>query len=266
MTSLADIEAYRRNVNDLTDRALAEVNEVLLFLGNTNPVAIRNSLIQLLPEIVGPYITASGELAATWYEDLRSAAVGGTYYATASGELNQARIDSLVRYGVKPLFGQSSSTVLTLIGGGVQRMVSGAGRATIAANAANDRVRVGFARVARADACSFCGLLASRGAVYSSAESAGGVVGRGVSAQSTAGKVGGQGQGVKARGSQSVGSSEYHDSCHCVGAPVFRGDTFAKEAAAPFKALYDEAFELNDKGSISAKETLSQWRQVHGTK
>lgn len=266
MTTMADVEAYRRGSSDITALVLREVNDVLSFLGDGNPVVIRDSLIQLLPEIVGPYIAASGELAATWYEDLRSSAVGGTYYATASGELNQARIDSLVRYGVQPLFRQSSSTVLSLIGGGVQRMVSGAGRATIANNASNDRVRVGFARVARSDACSFCGMLASRGAVYRSEAAAGGVVGRGVSAASTAGKVGGQGRGVKARGSRMLDSSKYHDSCHCVGVPVFRGDTFVTESAAPFKAMYDAAFELNGNGAISAKETLAQWRQVHGTK
>jgi hypothetical protein len=266
MTTMADIEAYRRGSSDLTALALREVNDVLSFLGDANPVTVRNSLIQLLPEIVGPYITASGELAATWYEDLRSSSVGGTYYATASGELNQARINSLVRYGVKPLFGQSSSTVLSLIGGGVQRMVSGAGRATIADNASRDRVRVGFARIARPDACAFCGMLASRGAEYASEASAGGVVGRGVSAASTKGKAGGQGKGLRGRGSRAIGSNDYHDSCHCVVAPVFRGDTFATEAAAPFKALYDDAFEINEGGAISAKETLANWRQVHGTK
>lgn len=265
MTTMADIEAYRRGSNDLTSLALREVNDVLSFLGDANPVTIRNSLIQLLPEIVGPYITASGELAATWYEDLRSASVGGTYYATASGELNQARIDSLVRYGVKPLFGQSSSTVLSLIGGGVQRMVSDAGRATIADNASRDRVRVGVTRIARPDACAFCGMLASRGAIYRSEASAGGVVGRGVSAESTRGQRGGQGRGVKARGSRSLDSDKYHDSCRCVSAPVFSGDTFAAEAAAPFMKLYTTSGGVVD-GKVDTKAALASWRQEHGTK
>ena len=268
MTTAAEIAAYGRGVNDITTLALRDVNDVLTFLGDADPITIRKSLIQLLPEIVSPYITASGDLAATWYEDLRASAVGGSYYATSSGAVNQARIDSLVGYGVKPLFGQSSSTVLTLIGGGVQRMIAGAGRDTISANITKDKVRVGYSRIPRAGCCSFCGMLASRGATYRTEAAAGGVVGRGVDASTTAGKVGGQGRGTKARGSRSIGSNDYHDNCHCVATPVFRGgdNDYIKSTEAHYKGLYDAAFELNDTGAISAKETLANWRQVNGTK
>ena len=271
MTTAADVESYRRGVNDLSTLALRDVNEVLSFLGDADPVTVRNSLIQLLPEVVGPYITASGDLAATWYEDLRAASVGGTYYATSSGELNQARIDKLVRYGVKPLFGQSDAMVLSLIGGGVQRMVFGAGRTTITDNVMRDRVRVGYARIPRADCCAFCGLLASRGAAYNSAASAGGVVGRGVDASVTAGKRGGQGKGVKARGSRALGSDKYHDFCHCTVAPVFVGDTFQKATEEKFMGLYtgveSRTGEPHPIGvSVNLKDVLADWRHTHGTK
>jgi hypothetical protein len=216
--------------------------------------------MQLLPEVVGPYLTASGDLAGTWYEDLRAASVGGTYYATSSGAVNQARIDSLVRFGVKPLFGQGGSTVLSLIGGGVQRMMAGAGRDTISGNAQRDRVRVGVARIPRPGCCAFCSMLAGRGAVYSSEASAGGVVGRGVSAESTAGKRGGQGRGVKARGNQAIGSSSFHDFCRCVSAPVFTGDTFHKAIVAEHAAMYPGL------GTGTTKSTLAEMRETFGIK
>lgn len=264
LTTLASVNEFRRATDDLTTVALGEVNDLLAFLGDAPPATVRDSLMQLLPEVVNPYLTASGDLAATWYEDLRAAAVGGSYYATSSGAVNQARIDSLVRYGVKPLFGQGGSTVLSLLGGGVQRLIAGAGRTTIESNAVRDRVRVGFARIPRPGCCAFCGMLASRGAVYPSKASAGGVVGRGVSAESTAGKRGGQGKGVKSRnkgsGARAIGSNDYHDFCRCVAAPVFVGDTFHKDVEAEFMSLY------KDTAGRNTTDTLASWRQEHGTK
>ena len=265
MTTTADIDAFRGGVNDLSTLAFREVNNLLSFLGDADPVTIRNSLVQMLPEVIRPYITASGNLAATWYEDLRAAAVGGTFYATASGELNKVRLDALVGYGVQPLFGQSTSTVLSLLGGGVQRMIAGASRDTIYDNVMSDRVRVGFTRIPRAGCCAFCGMLASRGAVYRSESSAGGVVGRGVDASVTRGKVGGQGKGVKARGGRALGENKYHDFCHCVAAPVFAGDTFHQETQAKFNEMYLETGGIVN-GATNAKATLASWREVHGTK
>ena len=50
--------------------------------------------------------------------------------------------------------------------------VRSAGRATIIGAAADDREALGWARVASADACAFCGMLASRGAEYRSFDAA----------------------------------------------------------------------------------------------
>lgn len=260
MTTLAQVAEYRSTMNELSTLAIADVNAVLRSLEGRDPVEVRNTLIVALPEVVGPYITTSGELTATWYEDLRRAAVGGTFYATALGAVNAQQFEALTRWGVKPLFGEGGSTVLSLLGGGVQRMVAGAGRDTIVGNTQRDRVRVGYARIPRSDCCAFCGMLASRGAVYNSRGSAGGVRGRGVDAAQTAGRRGGQGQGVKARGSRSVGSDKYHDFCRCVAAPVFVGDTFHQGVQKQFEELYRQT------GGSDTKSTLASWREEHGTK
>ncbi|MET0887904.1 MAG: hypothetical protein ABWX92_15815 [Mycetocola sp.] len=260
MTTAVEVAAYGRSVDDLATLALRDVQALLSAFGDSDPVEVRNGLLLALPEVISPYLTASGDLAATWYEDLRAAAVGGSFYAKSSGVVNDAHIESLVRWGVKPLFGQGSSSVLSLVGGGVQRMVANAGRDTIFDNVMADRVRVGYARIPRAGCCAFCSMLASRGAVYNSAESAGGVVGRGVDAAATAGKRGGQGKGVKARGARSLGSREYHDFCRCRAAPVFAGDTFHKEVEEKHLALYPGT------GGGSTKEVLAQMRAENGTR
>lgn len=263
MTSQTDVAAYRTALNDLTTLAVNELASALVALKDAKPAVVRDTLIAAFPELIGPYITASGELAATWYEDLRRAAVGGTFYATASGTVNQAQVDALVRWGVRPLYGQSTATVLSLVGGGVQRMIAGAGRDTVIGNIGRERVKVGYARIPKAGCCAFCAMLASRGAVYHSQESAGGVVGAGSTRTGfdESGKrlSGGIGGGIKARGAQHLGD-RYHDWCRCVAAPVFVGDTFDQEIAKKYMAMYPGV------GSGGVKGALADMREQFGIK
>jgi hypothetical protein len=66
-------------------------------------------------------------------------------------------------------------------------------------------------------------MLASRGADYDSEKSALRVVGRGVPVEQTKGKRGGQGKGIKPRGSRSAGQ-EFHDHCKCRAVQVYEGN------------------------------------------
>lgn len=231
MTTRSDVIAYRRAIADLSVLAVRDVQALIRSFGDMDPVRLRNLLIETMPDVVGPYLSASGDLTATWYEDLRSAALGGSFYATSSGEVNKDQLDAMIRWGLSPKFGKSSSTVLSLMGGGVQRMVAGAGRDTIVTNVAKDPVRVGYARIPRAGCCAFCAMLASRGAVYASAATAG---------QET----------------------HYHDHCHCVAAPVFTGDTFHEATQAQYSALYAESVVTGGRrGAVDPKATLAAMRE-----
>lgn len=226
VATASEVAGYRRAVDDLSTLAIGRLAAALRALDGQSGVATRNALIEMFPDLIGPYVTASGELAATWYEDLRRQAVDTPYYATSSGTLNRERVEGLVRFGVKPLFGQSDATALSLLGGGVQRLIADAGRDTIDANAKRDVVSTSWSRVARPGCCDFCSMLAGRGAVYRSKEAAGMVIGRGVDPseafdEAGARKVGGIGGGVKSRGAREVGVSRYHDFCRCTVAPTF---------------------------------------------
>lgn len=86
------------------------------------------------------------------------------------------------------------------------KFVADAGRAVILGAVAQDRAAIGWARQARPDACAFCRLLATRGAVYGEA---------------TAG-------------------FQAHDGCSCVAVPLFDGqtwvpDTHVREWVAQYK-------------------------------
>ena len=90
---------------------------------------------------------------------------------------------------------------------------------------ADVKTRWRYQRVPRVNCCAFCGMLASRGAVYTSAGSAGSVVGAGVpvTPDGEKRKRGGQGKGIKPRGSRRLGE-DYHDNCYCAVTAVKDGE------------------------------------------
>lgn len=280
MPTMEQVSDFRSAIDDLSTLAIRDLNDLLTYIGDAPPVEVRNALIEYLPELVGPYVNASSELAATWYEDLRSEAISRPYIASADASVNLAQTSALARFGVKPLFGQSKSTVLTLLGGGVQKMVAGASRDTIDTNINRDPVLVGYARVPMAGCCSFCGMLASRGAVYRNKASAGGVVGRGVDSSIALdengnrrkGYIGGVGGGVKARGVQAIGK-KFHTFCRCVATPVFRDadNSAVEETAAKYDGMYRDLESADGSKrkpgqAVTVKDVLADWRFTHGTK
>ncbi|NEW49343.1 hypothetical protein GV792_04705 [Nocardia cyriacigeorgica] len=91
------------------------------------------------------------------------------------------------------------SPIARLVGAAARHIQNGA-RDTITDNADEEGVR--WARHAAPDACAFCRMLATRGAVYLSRENAAQVVGR---------------RG-RTRGNQSL-EDAYHDNCHCLPMP-----------------------------------------------
>ncbi|MFD7861862.1 hypothetical protein [Streptomyces sp. NPDC059783] len=88
-----------------------------------------------------------------------------------------------------------------------QKLVTDTGRGTVQEAVRQDRQATAWARAAALGACSFCKVLASRGAVYK---------------QNTAG-------------------FQAHDGCHCGVIPVFRGQRFELSShAAEWERLYRE--------------------------
>lgn len=130
--------------------------------------------------------------------------------------------------------------VISRLSGATQRYVTNAARDTLEENADEEGVK--WARHAQADACAFCRLLATRGAVYLSRE--------------TAGEVGATG---RIRGSREKGSS-YHDDCGCVPVPVRAGDTYEYPAyVAEWDIQYAEA-STNARGGTAA--VLAEMRRM----
>ncbi|MGO3147092.1 MAG: hypothetical protein ACTIJ6_05365 [Leucobacter sp.] len=273
MSATSIVREHRQQLLQLRMLADADLRALLAAAEGLGVAGARNLLITALPELLSPYITASGELAAVLFEDLRSeAARRGTFYAASVDSVPApARVEALSRWAVAPLANETlDSTAFTRLSGSAARMIMDSSRNTVELNGA--RERVGFQRMPRAGCCAFCGLLASRGAVYRSEASAGGVVGRGsdrtgydAQGRRLSGAAGG---GVKARGSMALGDG-YHDDCQCVVMPVYEGTEMAALADATEKRysdMYVQSVRLDDTRAVSPKLTLAEWRKVHGTK
>lgn len=115
-------------------------------------------------QIADTYHQASGQLAATWFEQ---SAPKSRYIAVVAAPL---AIEKLERSADWALGGEGDSG-LDRLSGSLQRAVFDGARDTVALNVRKTGSR--WAIEADPDCCDYCQMLASRGAVYRSEESAG---------------------------------------------------------------------------------------------
>lgn len=137
----------------------------------SRPERVRDALVEIVPLLVQEYGELAAIAAAEWYESVHP----GEYLAqTARGTFPEAGVVESVRYHAGALFTDDPSAVLTGLSGALQRFVFYSGRNTVARNVQRDPSRPRFARVpSGTHTCAWCSLMASRGFVYWSRETAG---------------------------------------------------------------------------------------------
>lgn len=206
----------RRDLNELSalgsravSLARAELQAFFFGLDLSRPEAARNALLEFMPVLAQEYGDAAAAAAAEWYEAQRAAQVGGSYQAVLADTVATSQAQGSVRYAAGHLFGDDPAQTLALLGGSLQRFVEYGSRDTIARNVGRDSARPRFARVPTgAETCAFCMMVASRGFVYYSKETAGEF-------------------------------SHYHDKCDCQIAPEWRKGEVHIEGYDP-DTLFDE--------------------------
>lgn len=121
------------------------------------------------------------------------------------------------------------------LAGSMTRMVNNGGRQAITDAVEADPDAVGWMRVTDADPCSWCAMMASRGAVYTNAESAG-----------------------RAKNDRFVGEGafKWHDHCGCQAVPVWNEDDPRLEHA---DALYEQWTHATQ--GHSGKAAVNAWRR-----
>lgn len=281
-------ETYRRAQAALSARATADLRKVWPRLLTMRTDSMAEALALVLEEVADKYGSASAAIAAEWFEEMRdTAGMTGSFRASAAAMPSTERLEVLARWGVGPLFGASPDPVaaLHLVSGGLSRQVLGVGRETLMESIASDPASPTYARHASANACAFCAMLATRGAVYTSESSARSVSGeslggtdyrkarrldgtvtperraeilRGSRARTIA-----QG-GRKGRDTTQPLGEKYHDDCHCTAVPVWPGERYEE---APYVKKWRDAYAnapVTD-GRIDLKDTLSSMREELGS-
>jgi len=162
--------AHRRDLAELT--GLAQKDLTLIWREFNTATAARDGLIELLPRLVAIYGSAASTLGADWYDEMRAAAaVKGRFRAIPAELPDIGRTDALARWGVTPLFSAEPDYVsaLTLVSGGLERIVSNADRQSVTGSSVADPRARGWQRVGSGASCEFCSMLIGRGEVYSEA-------------------------------------------------------------------------------------------------
>lgn len=175
-------------------------------------------LVAAATTLVRGYHGVSAAAAASYYAAFRSAEDVG---ATARPPLAAPPADALIttslyvtgeaaarkaeRGGQSPEVARKTALVRT--SGAVTRHVLNGGRDTLLDAVAVDKKALGWARVTDADPCAFCALLASRGPVYKSEQSAG---------------------------------FEAHDHCTCAIEPTYQGSAWPGDSRE-YRDLYNQA-------------------------
>ena len=175
MPSSTEVGNFQDLIAQLAAVAVTRTTELLR---STQDVAV---VQEAYPVVVDPFIAASGQVSAEWYSSLDPEA---EFAVEAAPPPATAALQTNVRWALTQLDPIGALT------GSAERQVFSMSRDTVAVNA--DRERVRFARYASANACPWCRVLATRGAVYRAADLA-----------------------VKG-----------HDNCHCIAVPERGGNTY----------------------------------------
>jgi hypothetical protein len=235
MIPLSVVNGYDLTLNSLSTAALGDLRALLVEVEGMDSDRAKRVLFQAFPALFDPYAVASSEVSASFYEEVRAAAnVSGSFTAEAMDGVETQRWNGLVGAGTQPrmLEQGAANLMFQFLAGGLTSILTAAAADTIYGNAQKERVSVGFQRVPKPGCCGFCGMLASRGAAYSSEAAASGVVGRGIPVGQGKGKGSkGRGRGIKARGSREIGQ-DFHDHCKCRAVQVYKDDYVEMQADA----------------------------------
>lgn len=174
MAERADVDRQRDEQAGISARARQDLEA---FWGrlDLDPEAARDALLGFLPDLVASYGEVSAGAAADWYDDMREAAGAPHGFHAELGDLvPDDVVVARTRFGVQHLWTSDPDQTLAFLLRIVDQYVKQAGRNTIVGAGRRDPWKPRFARVPRgARTCGFCLMLASRGPVYLTRESAG---------------------------------------------------------------------------------------------
>lgn len=250
MPTLADVEEQRQALDNIIILAKAELLRLWPALPVEDPEELKRVLVPIFVELVAEYGSMAAVLASDWYEQLRvEAKATSNYVALLAATATAEAMTSQIQYAGAGAY-VSPAKALVDAAAVLDKFVGYGQRDTIDLNVNMDpEAGVTWARMAQADACAFCAMLATRGGDYRSEGSAIVVTGAGTRPSR---------QGKRALG------EKYHDDCRCIATPVFTGLEYEYPAETQVWAqLYGDAVATLPTGAKDTKAVLAYMRE-HG--
>ena len=237
----------------ISDAAMDDLDSLMLSVLSESPRVQREALRDILPELGDRYVGATSMVAAEFFDELMSLQdVAKPVRADTLLLEDPNRWRSLVEWSADDYVFErlGADQVYSRLAGGLTKTLTEAAADTMIGNAQLQPTRLSAQRVPQPGCCTFCSMVASRGAVYSP-KSAGGVVGRGAPVGSHR-----LAKGIRPRGSRQIGQL-YHDYCRCE-VVILTPENEAELAGIQEKHLqaYGEAYKQTHEGrELRWKET-----------
>lgn len=279
---------FRNLLTSLSHNVRRDARTLVSRMGRLTAREGRAFITEAWPELVRPFIDAAAELTTQWYDEQPT--TNTVFVPQPADTPPDEQLGANGRWAI----GQDDPA--GALGGAGERAIFNSSRNTALDNVIReDGAR--WAREARPEACTFCKLMTTRGAVYWTEESATHVVGRTPNLEISdrraiqsglmtraeamarrsvyrswrqarkAGKMRGDKRVGALRGTRDYGES-YHDECQCIAVMVRPGDTYQPpEYAQGWEQDYIDALasakkQLANKGEhrdITLRDILNGW-------
>jgi hypothetical protein len=184
----------RSATSNILTLALADLANAWDRLDLTDPEAARDTLLRLMPALSDTYGALAAAVAADWYDDLRrDRGLAGAFSAQPADTVDLERVEGSTRRIAGHLWTDTPEAALPALSGRLGKYVLQPGRDTIREAVRLDPSNPRWARIPSSPKpCDFCQMLAGRGAVYLSEDTADG--------------------------------NDYHDHCGCIASPMWDDD------------------------------------------
>lgn len=156
------VAEFQQLLTGLANQAGVSINQLVSRIGGLNQQELLAFITDAYPDLVTPYLAAAADATATWYDEQPS--------TNASFTAQPADLIPVDQLAISGRWAMLQADPVTALQGTATRSVFTSSRDTVVTNTERERVR--WARHASANACGFCRLLATRGAVYHSEASA----------------------------------------------------------------------------------------------
>lgn len=226
MASRDDVERFAQANRDVRALVLRDLRAFFAVL-SSDAINTRNALEEFMPRLVRQYGEIAATVAADFFDGLRDAAeVQGAFTAVMADPVDPEAARAGTRWALGPLFAPVPNAVAALgrLEQVADRMALQPGRDTIVRSTSLDPAKPQWARVPVGPTCAFCLVLASRGAVYLTEESAG-------------------------------QHRKYHAECNCTATPIWSEDDLP-DGYDP-DALYETYLAASDAANTSRMKPVA---------